>query len=77
MLDESSRSESDTRERLCDIEDSLVYMKRMISEAVFVWNSRLAEVAKKKDDKAKKSISESSKIVSEVCFAMQLKKILN
>lgn len=62
-LDEST----DMRERLWDIEDSLMYLKRMIAEAVLVWNTRLAEVSKKRDEKTKKSISDNSKAPSEVC----------
>ncbi|XP_065348560.1 1-phosphatidylinositol 3-phosphate 5-kinase isoform X2 [Cloeon dipterum] len=55
-----NRSEFEVRDRLWDIEDSLLQLKRLIAEAVFVWNSRIAEVAKKKDDKAKKSMSDTS-----------------
>jgi hypothetical protein len=63
--EESTKSEADCRDRLCDIEDSLVYLKRTIAEAVYLWNLRLAEVSKRKDDKAKKSL-ENSKLPFEV-----------
>ncbi|XP_059468321.1 1-phosphatidylinositol 3-phosphate 5-kinase isoform X2 [Neocloeon triangulifer] len=55
---DGGRSESYVRDRLWDIEDSLLQLKRMIADAVFVWNSRIAEVAKKKDEKSKKGTSE-------------------
>jgi 1-phosphatidylinositol-3-phosphate 5-kinase len=61
-LDESL----DMRERLWDIEDSLMNLKRMIAEAVLMWNTRLAEVTKKRDEKTKKSVSDNSKAPSEV-----------
>jgi hypothetical protein len=70
-LDEST----DMRERLWDIEDSLMYLKRMIAEAVLVWNARLAEVTKKRDEKTKKSVSDNSKAPSEVCCNLGIIKV--
>lgn len=50
-----SALDKDIGERLWEIEDCLVQLKRMIAEAVAVWNSRLADITKKKDEKSKKS----------------------
>lgn len=53
---EGKGSDRELESLLWKIEDSVMYLKRMISEAVIGWNARFQEAlnaAKKKDDKEK------------------------
>lgn len=60
---DGNKSEKEVEALFWKIEDSIVYLKRLILEAVIEWNARFQEavnVTKKKDDKEKEKIKRTA-----------------